>query len=431
MTTQTLFRFVALAGIGVGAIAAWAKPTVTSPAEGATVSLVKAGHKAYLDLPRDERRRRFADTEERAKINSVGYYPEPVKLAWSGATGEVEVKVMRSSDGKVVFVTNAVDLASADVINLEIARAYDWQVSDAEGVAKSRFVTEDYAPRFLQIAGIPNIRDLGGRIGRDGRRVKQGLIYRSGGLNENASRKFLSDKELKAAVEKGGDALEKLLADTCDTSFKPTDVKVQAEKVRRYVTKEGKVPARYAKRYMIKSEIKPGKARLTDATRAYMTEELGIRTDIDLRTDSECYQMTGSPLGPSVKWVHLSSSGYGGMAEDKAKKTFGKVFSVFLDEKNYPIDFHCIAGADRTGAVGFILNALLGVCEEDLYRDWETTGFCSRTKTFTHKDRFDHLVAVFDKYPGETINERVEAYVKSIGFTDEDLAKFRGIMLEN
>ena len=43
---------------------------------------------------------------------------------------------------------------------------------------------------------------------------------------------------------------------------------------------------------------------------------------------------------------------------------------MFLDPANYPIDFHCIAGQDRTGAVAFILNALLGVEEEELYLDW-------------------------------------------------------------
>ena len=36
----------------------------------------------------------------------------------------------------------------------------------------------------------------------------------------------------------------------------------------------------------------------------------------------------------------------------------------------------------------------------------------------------------FDLWPGETINDRVEAWVLDLGFTPEDVAKFRDIMLE-
>ena len=36
----------------------------------------------------------------------------------------------------------------------------------------------------------------------------------------------------------------------------------------------------------------------------------------------------------------------------------------------------------------------------------------------------------FDRWPGETINERVEAYVLSLGFSAADLDAFRERMLE-
>ena len=37
---------------------------------------------------------------------------------------------------------------------------------------------------------------------------------------------------------------------------------------------------------------------------------------------------------------------------------------------------------------------------------------------------------VFDELSGATIHEKVAAYVKSVGFTDADIEKFRSIMLE-
>ena len=95
-----------------------------------------------------------------------------------------------------------------------------------------------------------------------------------------------------------------------------------------------------------------------------------------------------------------------------------------------PIDFHCIAGQDRTGAVAFILNGLLGVSEEDLYLDWEVTGFWNENAGFNHKNRFDHLVNGFQKLKGENLHEKIENYVLSLGFTRADIEKFRSIMLE-
>ena len=37
---------------------------------------------------------------------------------------------------------------------------------------------------------------------------------------------------------------------------------------------------------------------------------------------------------------------------------------------------------------------------------------------------------VFDAYPGANTREKVEAYVKELGFTDADIEKFRKIMFE-
>ena len=92
--------------------------------------------------------------------------------------------------------------------------------------------------------------------------------------------------------------------------------------------------------------------------------------------------------------------------------------------------FHCIAGADRTGSLAFVLEALLGMDEDELYKDWEVTGFQKSKLDFRHETRFDKLVKGFDAYPGATIHERVVAFVKSCGFTDADIARFRELVLE-
>lgn len=172
-----------------------------------------------------------------------------------------------------------------------------------------------------------------------------------------------------------------------------------------------------------------GNNRLSPEMKSYLTDTLGIRSDVDLRSAKECYGMTGSPMGDKATWFHISSS-YAGMQKDWGKEQFTKVFKVFLDEKNYPIDFHCIAGQDRTGAVAFIINGLLKVPVDSLYLDWEVTGFWNQNPKLSHKNRFYKLTEGFEALPGETMHDKIENYVLGLGFTQDDIAKLRNLLLE-
>ena len=388
---------------------------IVSPADGAAVPLLKPEMKEYLAMDRAARKTFFADEASRKRMATWGDKPLPVTLKWTGPEDvRYRVTVRREPDGAVFFTGRTVR-RELTLRNLEIARSYSWRVEAEKGGegASGRFRTEDIAPRLIHVDGIPNIRDLGGRVGLGGRRVRQGRVFRSGGLNSNANSYYTKD-EIADMLKKG----------TLVESVPEMSKDAAREIVKR--SKGGKKPDY---KHLVK-DWHPGAERLNPKTRAYMRETLGIRTDIDLRTDRECYGMKGSPLGEGVKWVHVASSGYGGMAGASGKKAFAEVFKVFLDEKNYPIDFHCIAGADRTGSLAYILNSLLGVEEDELWKDWEVTAFDKAKLEFGHASRFEKLLEVFAKYPGSTERERVEAYVKEQGFTDADMAKFRELMLE-
>lgn len=182
--------------------------------------------------------------------------------------------------------------------------------------------------------------------------------------------------------------------------------------------------------YKTPLSVELGANRLTEEGMAICLERWRVRSDIDLRSDKECAGMTGSPLGKSVKWHHISSAAYSGVHKHWGKAQFAKAFKVFLDESNYPIIFHCIGGQDRTGSLAFILNGLLGVDEEELYRDWEATGFWNPNEKFNHELRFDRLIDGFRQLPGKDINEQIENYVLSCGFSRDDIARFRALMLE-
>ena len=552
-----------------------------SPGEGVSVPLLSEFKKAYFATPRDVRREKFADRTERQRMWGDSCKPLKVAFAWNGGEAPFDFRIV-CADGRE-FVRTNLAVRTVSIGDFEIAASYRWSVTDRAGASFSRtFTTEAYAPRFLDGGTVPNVRDLGGRIGLGGRRIRQNLVFRSAGLNENAHRICTTEKE---ALSGPDGAVKKLVvADVREAiaalkpfesapgrlpmprmdlhhmwqvcrfldnwgevealaalrEFKSVDEPIKGVKpvamkmdengflsfpergtgtaflrqeieveedcaipicaaadwfwalavngkvVRNYLVdgngagdvvgpshrillrlKKGRnliavvieagsmgwcwvsrpdwdaVPAKALPHeiqrlgdvergvlYRLK-EFRPGETRINDANRDFWLKKLAIRTDIDLRSSEECYGMTGSPLGPTVKWAHISSSAYGGMANEGGRRSFTKVFRLFLDPENYPIDFHCIAGQDRTGAVAFILNALLGVEEDELAKDWEATGFWNPGLAFVHSSLYDKLVKVFDGYEGATLCERVERYVKSLGFTDDDLAKFRRIMLED
>ena len=105
---------------------------------------------------------------------------------------------------------------------------------------------------------------------------------------------------------------------------------------------------------------------LTDEGKAYMSEVLGIKTEIDFRTPAEAGNYGGSPIpNAELKYVTL-----GGYADAFRQSGYKEVFSMLADVNNYPIYMHCTGGADRTGTVSFLLNALLGVSETELIQDY-------------------------------------------------------------
>ena len=187
-----------------------------------------------------------------------------------------------------------------------------------------------------------------------------------------------------------------------------------------------------------------GRNRLTFEDAAYMTKTLGIRTDLDLRTKREISTMTQSPLGPDVAFIHCSAPAYKEIFTPEGMKVMAENFRVFCDAKNYPVFFHCIGGADRTGSLAYVLNGVLGVSRADLERDWESTFYPevpdvvvnNTGKPFingTYWRSSRHFDDGFAKYavPRDTLRDRIERYLLACGVTKEEIAKVREIMLED
>ena len=185
-----------------------------------------------------------------------------------------------------------------------------------------------------------------------------------------------------------------------------------------------------------------GRNRLTVEDVKYLTGTLGIRTDLDLRTMRESAGLDGSPMGPAVRLVRSSAPAYKELFTPEGMKAMAANFRVFCDRANYPVFFHCIGGADRTGSLAYVLNGVLGVEKEDLERDWESTFYPmlpdvveNRTgkpfKNGTYWRSSRHFDEGFARYAkaGGTLQDRIVAYLIDCGVTEEEIRRVRGILL--
>lgn len=111
--------------------------------------------------------RNLVDTGE--KDNS---FPEPVVFTWDGEG--TSVTLADNPEFRNAVVLNG-EKGRAQAVNLLLDTTYYWKVDDSE---IRSFRTENVTPRWIFAEGTTNIRDAGGWITTDGRKIRQGLLYR-------------------------------------------------------------------------------------------------------------------------------------------------------------------------------------------------------------------------------------------------------------
>ena len=158
-----------------------------------------------------------------------------------------------------------------------------------------------------------------------------------------------------------------------------------------------------------------------------MLTQLGIKMEMDLRMPSENpYGL--NVLGPSVVHNYYSLPMYVNIfnGTDNPEK-IRAVFADLADASKYPIYLHCTYGQDRTGTVCYLLGALLGMDAESLAKEYELSGL---TYGSVATDLFDAFVVKVAALPGNTLSQKVENYLLSIGVTAEEIASIRSIFLD-
>jgi protein-tyrosine phosphatase len=188
------------------------------------------------------------------------------------------------------------------------------------------------APPFaLELAGVSNLRDLGGYQTGDGRFVRRGLVFRSAALAG------LTDDDQKIVQGLG-------LATICDL---------------RGIEESGRAPTPLSGPRRIALPIEP-------------TVGAGLR-DI-LRTQ----EATGEALHAVLERAYVAYA-------LSSQAQYRTIFELILDGAT-PLLFHCSAGKDRTGFGAAALLLALGVPWDTVVADFEATNRLWRRDTVPSSD---------------------------------------------
>ena len=81
-------------------------------------------------------------------------------------------------------------------------------------------------------------------------------------------------------------------------------------------------------------------------------------------------------------------------------------------------------------AATYVVETLGGVDGDLLHRDWQYTWAGRKKPQKAPEDLWNRLMKGLSAFEGATMNEKIENFVLSCGFTQADIAKFRKLMLE-
>lgn len=149
---------------------------------------------------------------------------------------------------------------------------------------------------------------------------------------------------------------------------------------------------------------------------------------LDLRWEGESPALAPDQDPQAVQYLPIPAQMYVGIFTAKGMENCRQLFSVFARRENYPVLFHCVVGADRTGTLAFLLQAVLGCSEEEIRRDYVFTSFYS-TRYFSAVDTMLARMDDFAEAPEEPLQWKTERFLLRCGVSAREIREFQEIIL--
>ena len=94
-----------------------------------------------------------------------------------------------------------------------------------------------------------------------------------------------------------------------------------------------------------------------------------------------CGESSAGPVIEGVEYLKLPVEKNMGRGTGNTEELYQQAIRCIIGwlGEGKTVYFHCAEGADRTGTLAFLIEALLGVSESDLSKDYELTTFWGRS----------------------------------------------------
>lgn len=169
----------------------------------------------------------------------------------------------------------------------------------------------------------------------------------------------------------------------------------------------------------------------------YLRDICGIKSEIDMRTDAQVTGISSSPLGEDVEYIHYpySDASYTDIvnpAGSYAAQTKEMITKIMENMANgVPTYIHCQAGADRTGTICMVLEALLGVAGRDCDKDYELTTFYYQGSYYRPRtdSNWAALRNYFNGLPGDTLRDKAVSWCRLMGIQASLINRYRKAMI--
>lgn len=170
----------------------------------------------------------------------------------------------------------------------------------------------------------------------------------------------------------------------------------------------------------------------------YLRDICGIRCEIDMRTDAQVTGISSSPLGEDVEYIHYpySDASYTDIvnpAGSYAAQTKAMITKIMENmASGVPTYIHCQAGADRTGVICMVLEALLGVAGRDCDKDYELTTFYYHGSYYRPRtdSNWVSLRNYINGLPGNTLRDKTVSWCKLMGIQASLINRYRKAMID-